>query len=704
MFRGSQPLAAGGGAHDRDIFEFGSEFELELSTREDAIEALRRAEEKYRSIFENAIEGIFQTSPDGHYLSCNPALARIYGYESPQELTESIRDIARQLYVDEDARQRFAGRLEQSDVVTEFEARIRRKDGSVRWISENARAIRDAHGRLLYYEGTVEDITERKHSEVLRREKEAAELANRAKSEFLANLSHEIRTPLNGVIGMLGLLVDTQLDERQRRYAQVAKSSADALLAQINDVLDFAKIEAGKLELDPAPCKVRDLIEDTVEMFAQRAESKGLELACRIDPGIPSQVLADEQRIRQILINLLGNAVKFTSHGEIVVHAALEGETPRAAVVRLSVTDTGIGIPPDRLGKLFRAFSQVDASTTRKYGGTGLGLAICARLATLMGGEAGVESRLGQGSCFWCRLSLERSPSNNGAPKTSRELAGLRVLAVDDNATQLEILRSFLLELGCDVVTATNGGQALSLLRAAASPASPFRAVVFDMQMPGMDGRQLAREIGADPALSSMRRVALTSLSDLMLETELRDMGVDRCLHKPLRQSRLHDCLVQILFPPAHPDAAGSADGSAAKARPSAAFVGRKVLLAEDNEVNQLVARELLHRLGIECDVASNGYEAVEKARDGAYDLVLMDCQMPEMDGFEATQAIREAEQRSASFAGHRLPIVALTANAVKGDRERCLTAGMDAYLTKPVRPSELLETLASLLCKQGSQ
>ncbi|HEV3341039.1 MAG TPA: ATP-binding protein, partial [Pirellulales bacterium] len=616
MRNDSQSLAVPCGEHSKD----GSE----RDTPEDTIEALRRAEEKYRSIFENAIEGIFQTSPDGCYLSCNPALARLYGYESPQELTDSIRDIARQLYVDEGERERFAGLLEKSDVVTGFEARIRRQDGTIRWISENARAIRDSRGRLLYYEGTVEDITERKLSADLQREKEAAEVANRAKSEFLANLSHEIRTPLNGVIGMLHLLAGTDLDERQQRYAQLARSSADALLDQINDVLDFAKIEAGKLELDPRPCNFRDLVEDTVEVFAQRADSKGIGLACRIDAEVPAVLIADAHRIRQILINLLGNAIKFTAHGEVVVHAILEAQTLQSATVRLCVTDTGIGIPAEHLGRLFKAFSQADAATTRKYGGTGLGLAISGRLATLMGGEAGVESQVGDGSCFWCRLCLEKTSSPTS--ETVRAPLGLRVLAVDCNQTHRDILCSMLSNWGCEVVLATDGDEALPLLQAAASSHSPFSLVVFDVPTLGVDFQQLAQAIAANAALCVTRTIAVTSLSDVLPESELRELKIDRCLHKPIRSSRLLHCLVELFGPQPPSNASGASNPSEVKVCKAVDFIGYRVLLAEDNEVNQLVAKEILQRVGLECDVANNGLEAVEKTRATAYDLVLMDC------------------------------------------------------------------------------
>jgi len=359
----------------------------EMAIREEAVVAVKAAEAKYRGIFENAVWGIFQTSPEGRYLAANPALARLYGYTSPTHMMTELNDISRQLYVDPRRRLDFAAQMREKLVISGFESLIRCRNGSTIWISENARAIHDDAGRLLYYEGTVEDITRRKETEALRQETEAAQAANAAKSAFLANMSHEIRTPLNGVIGMLDLLSGTTLDERQQRYLRVGKSSAQSLLTLINDILDFSKIEAGKLELSPTDFDLTTMVEDVMEIFASRAQEKGIELACRVAPGMPSAVRGDTNRIRQVLINLMGNAVKFTERGEIALRVSAELDGDRPTLVRFTVTDTGIGIPRERLDRLFKAFTQVDASTTRKFGGTRLGLAISKQLVEMMGGR-----------------------------------------------------------------------------------------------------------------------------------------------------------------------------------------------------------------------------------------------------------------------------------------------------------------------------
>jgi Amt family ammonium transporter len=667
----------------------------EIEGREKAATALREAEAKYRSIYENAFEGIFQTTPDGRYLSANPALARMYGYDTPEALMASVGDIERQLYVEPGRRDEFIKLMQAHDVVTNFESQIFRRDGEVIWISENARAVRDAQGELLYYEGTVEDISERMQAEAWQRQVKDAEAANRAKSEFLSKMSHEIRTPLNGVIGMLDLLSATGTSPQQDRYIHIAKSSADSLLQLINDILDFSKIEAGKLELEKIEFDLPLLLEDVAEMFVHRAKSKGLELTCRILPDVPRRVLGDCERLRQILSNLLSNAIKFTSRGEIELQAETVRIGDDGAAVKIKVRDSGIGIPENRRDRLFNSFSQVDASTTRKYGGTGLGLAICKQLAELMGGTMGVDSEVGVGSTFWAVLPLPVVSHSEGAPRLPQELCELRVLAVDDVETNLDILRDQFQNWGLSLTTVSSAAEALQQMQAAAAEERPYGLAILDCVMPETDGLQLAEQIRRDQQICETPLLMLTSLDSTLAEPVVSRLKLAGCLTKPIRQSRLYDALVDAVS-----DRAPTRPIIAEQAPPAvstpAEFAGRRVVITDDNEINQLVATETLRGLGFETATAGNGREAVEAVQREAYDVVLMDCEMPELDGFAATGAIRRWEAESKQ--SRRLPIIALTANAVQGDRERCLAAGMNAYVSKPIDRTLLLAALRQCL------
>jgi len=669
----------------------------EIRQREQACEALRAAEAKYRSIFDRAVEGIFQTTPDGQYLSANPALALLYGYESPAELIEQLSDVRRQLYVEPARRDDFVAALERDGQVHDFQSEVYRRDGSTIWISENAREVRDVDGRLLYYEGTVADITARKRSQELLREKEAAEAASRAKSQFLANMSHEIRTPLNGVVGMLDLVAATALDERQSRFVRIAKGSAAALLNVINQILDFSKIEAGKIELERIEFELPTLVEDTLEMFVQRAAEKKIELACRLAPDLCDAVEGDPDKLRQVLINLVNNAIKFTERGEVIVEVTRQLGADGRPLARFTVRDTGIGVPAESLHRLFQSFSQVDPSTTRKYGGTGLGLMIAKRLVELWQGEIGVESAPGIGSAFWFTYPLwpanERPAPRRLPPSTLR---GLSVLAVDDNATNLEILHEQLASWDFRPTTVASAPAALAALEAAAAAGKPFPLAILDVQMPEMDGFDLAREIRARPQHTGTRLVMLTSLGEALDETLREQLGLAGYLQKPARQSRLFDALVEALC---DRESTAATDSLPGEPRPTPRSTRAHVLVAEDNEVNQIVVCELLTRCGWTCELVGDGQAAVERARTNHFDLVLMDCQMPRMDGFQATTAIRrfEAEATAAGKPRH-VPIIALTANAIQGDRERCLAAGMDEYLTKPIDPVQLVTIVETLI------
>jgi PAS domain S-box-containing protein len=540
------------------------------------------------------------------------------------------------------------------------------------------------------------------HEANLVKARDEALSAVRTKADFLANMSHEIRTPMNGVIGMTGLLMDTPLNSQQRQFAQTIRSSGESLLTIVNDILDFSKMEAGKLSFELLDFQVKEVVEDTLDLLAERAQAKGLELTCEFPPNIPSRLRGDPSRLRQILMNLAGNAVKFTERGEVDVRLSIERETATHALLRFEVKDTGIGIAPEAQARLFRAFSQADESTTRKYGGTGLGLAIVKQLIELMGGSVGVQSAAGQGSTFWFTANLEKSHETEITQQIPPSLAHLRVLVVDDNATNRHILSHQILAWKMRDGNVAGGRQALKALGEAAAAGQPYDIALLDMQMPEMDGLTLARAIKADPDLASTRLVILTSLCEHQSAEALRAAGIDAYLTKPVKHQRLFDCLLNLMGDSGRKyRARGRLTTESALAAPQAPSKAR-ILLAEDNQINQMVAMGQLLKLGYTPDAAANGLEALECTRRIPYDIIFMDCQMPEMDGYEATRLIRQQETGAVS---DRPPIhiIAMTANAIQGDREKCLEAGMDDYISKPVRLPELQKAIERWRLKVAS-
>jgi two-component system sensor histidine kinase/response regulator len=775
------------------------------------------SQEMYRSIFENAIEGIFQTTPSGQYLNVNPALAKMYGYDSTQDLVAGLTAIDNQLYVDPHRRADFVRLMEANGAVRGFESEIFRKDGSTMWISENARSVRDGAGTLVYFEGMVEDITGRKRLETelhaseqnlsalinniddsiwsidaeyrlvtfnaiysqsfaemfnqsvkvgdvvidhlpadwrsedvalydralggekfiierryqfaederyyeisynpirtkgavsgvavfskditerqrahiaLQAAMVSAESANRMKSEFLANMSHEIRTPMNGVIGMTDLLLMTDLTHEQREFARTVRISGESLLVVINDILDFSKIEAGKLDLDFTEFDLREVIDNTMDLLAAQAHSKGLELAAFLRPEVPLQLRGDPGRLRQIVNNLVGNAVKFTAQGEVIVTVSRVRETATHTVLGFEVRDTGIGIDEKAQARLFRAFSQADGSTTRKYGGTGLGLAISQKLVALMNGEIKVTSEPGKGSSFFFTAEFEKQTLAMQSV-ARHDLVGLHVLIVDDNATNREILDHHTRDWKMKSGLASGARQALEMLREK-SGTDPYDLVILDMQMPEMDGLMLARAIKDDPSIAATRLVMLTSLGNHLDAEDMKKAGIEACVLKPVKQIRLFNRVAEVMagHMPLTRKITQTATLTIKTPVPPPAPVRKavRILLAEDNVINQKVAIGLLQNIGYGADVVANGIEVLAALDLRPYDLILMDCQMPELDGYETTQRIRAMSE----FGTMR--IIAMTANAMRGESEKCLDAGMDDYLSKPVRLEALRDMLA---------
>jgi len=668
------------------------------------VTARRRAElaferERYllNSLMDHVPDHIFFKDRQGRFLRVNTALARRFGLSDPAEAVGKsdfdffTREHAQQAFDDE---QRV---MATGQPMIGFEEKETWPDGSITWVSTTKLPLLDPEGRIMGTFGISRDITvQRQAAEALRQAKEAAEAASRAKSDFLANMSHEIRTPLNAIIGMTELLLDMQLTPGQREYLRMVCESGEALLGVINDILDFSKIEAGKLRLEHAEFALRERLGDTMKFLGLRAHTKGLELAYEIAPDVPDGLVGDVGRLRQIVVNLVGNAIKFTERGEVVVSVDCAARRGDQVELHFAVRDTGIGIPPEKISRIFQAFEQADTSTTRRFGGTGLGLTISSRLVESMGGRIWVESRVGAGSTFHftavftVRYDEVREPERGLVPP----LEGLKVLIVDDNATNRLILAEIVRNWRMRSATAAGTDEALAAIAAAEAAGDPFRLILTDAHMPGRDGFALVEELRRRGAAQGVPIMMLTSGDHRDDLTRCEELAIARHLIKPIKQSELFDAIAGALAPDAE---AATQTIAASNLDSLPRLPPLRILLAEDSLVNQRLAVGLLQQQGHEVAVAHNGNEALAALQSRRFDLVLMDVQMPERDGLETTAEIRRREQR---IGGH-VPIIAMTAHAMKGDEEKCLAAGMDAYVAKPIRARQLFETIARVLGRE---
>jgi two-component system, sensor histidine kinase and response regulator len=650
-----------------------------ITERKRAQLIIQQQKQHLEALVENSPVAIITLDQSLRIQSSNPAFETMFGYTRGEVIGRNLDHLLANdtLHSDNSA---ASEQVLNGNRIKRM-VQLRRKDGKTADV-ESFGVPLVVGGQTVGVLWIYHDITE------LMQARRSAEQADHAKSEFLANMSHEIRTPMNGIIGMIELALGTELNDEQNDFLQGARESADALLSVLNDILDFSKIEAGQLQLEKVDFDVHAIVEGVAQTLANRAEAKGLEILSFVSLDVPTYARGDSGRLRQILANLVQNAIKFTDHGEVLIRTELIQETESEINLRFSVTDTGIGIPPDRQKAIFERFIQADGSTTRKYGGTGLGLTISKQLAEMMGGKIAVDSEVGKGSTFWFTTTLEKLPERvETLDKALDDLKGLRVLIVDDNATNRKIFTTMLENFGCSVSTVANGSEVIPTLFRGLLTSSPFKLVLLDMQMPVMDGHETLRAIREEPLTRNINVLVLTSMGRRSELNQLSDLGISGYMIKPIRQSQLLDTIAAVLSNRKRHSSRDHSEFIHANASKSQNKL--HILVAEDNEINQKMAKALITRQGHEVTIAPNGKEAVEAARAGGYDLILMDVQMPEMDGLEASRKIREMEE-----SGSHIPIIALTAHAMQGDRQDCLDAGMDDYLSKPLDPRKVFQAI----------
>ncbi len=673
------------GKRTQENFELLLQFLALWVERRKDIDALRASEARSRSIVTTAVDGIVTIDEDGSITSVNPAFEELFGYYAEDIMGENVKMLMPKRYADDHDRylSDYLATGDRKIIGTTRELEAQTKDGQIFPIELTVSELVLGYDRM--FTGIIRNITARKESErELQEAKEVAEAATRTKSQFLANMSHEIRTPMNGILGMTGLLLETNLDREQREYTQAVQSSADALMEIINDILDFSKVEAGKLELEELDFDLRACLEGIGDVIAIKAQEKGLDLILHIDDDVPTLVKGDPVRLRQVLINLANNAIKFTDKGNIRIHISKLDVTDKTADLRIQVIDSGIGIPQDRVDRLFKPFSQVDASTTRKYGGTGLGLAITKQLVDLMGGSISLNSVVGIGSDFIIDIGFKRQLD---VPARTDVLEGVHVLVMDPDALRGRAVVCLARSLGCIAELVPNAEQTLDSLWNATAQGQPYDALFFPYLEDSPENAQMVSAVKGDPQISGIHLILLTTFPDRADAMARFEETVTAYLVRPVKRRLLMESLCTALgraLPESEPRKIRTAG-----ATPAGENANYELLLVEDNRINQKLTLRLLEKAGYKCDLAIHGGEALKMIEDKDYALVLMDVQMPVMDGFEATASIRENEAEN-----RRLPIVAMTAEAMKGDRERCLNAGMDDYISKPVRAAELYEML----------